>query len=202
MAPPSSWTGRIARSALNRARVLSMLARGTTMRVLLPGVISGGRSLCIGRNVDLAVYGELVIGDGVILSDGCSLEVGPTARLVLGDRAFIGRHSVIAAQELIEIGKDTLIAEHCTVRDQNHHLDPDRRREEIDAHTEHRRSTVGVEKAPVFIGSGAWIGAGVRVLKGARIGDRTVVGANAVVLGELPPDVVAGGIPARVLRDV
>jgi acetyltransferase-like isoleucine patch superfamily enzyme len=39
-------------------------------------------------------------------------------------------------------------------------------------------------------------------LKGSRIGDRTVVGANAVVRGELPADVVAAGIPARVIRNV
>jgi acetyltransferase-like isoleucine patch superfamily enzyme len=200
MTPPS-WSGRIARSALNRARVLSMLARGAAARVLLPGVITGGRLLCIGRNVDLAVYGELIIGDSVLLSDGCALEVGPSARLVLGDRTFIGRHSVIAAQESIEIGNDTLIAEHCSIRDQNHHLDPDRRREEIDAQGE-KRLAAGVEKAPVIIGTGAWIGAGARVLKGSRIGDRTVVGANAVVRGELPADVVAAGIPARVIRNV
>jgi acetyltransferase-like isoleucine patch superfamily enzyme len=179
-----------------------MLARGTAARLLLPGVITGGQSLCIGRGVDLAIYGELIIGEGVILSDGCALEVGPTARLVLGDRAFIGRHSVIAAQELIEIGKDTLVAEHCTIRDQNHHLDPDQRREEIDAQAAGRPPATGVDKAPVVIGSSAWIGAGVRVLKGSRIGDRTVVGANAVVRGELPADVVAGGIPARVIRSV
>lgn len=201
MAPPS-WAGRISRSALNRARVLSMLARGTATRVLLPGVITGGRSLCIGRNVDLAVYGELVIGDGVVLSDGCALEVGPTARLVLGDRVFVGRHSVIVAQERIEIGADTLIAEHCTIRDQNHHVDPDRRSQEREAETQRRRLDIPIDKAPVSIGSKAWIGSGVRVLKGSHIGDRTVVGANAVVRGELPADVVAAGIPARILRSV
>ena len=197
-APP--LRGRLAKSALNRARLLSMLARGKAMRLLLPGVIIGGKSLCIGRNVTLAVYGELIVGDTVMISDGCAIEVGPTAQLVLGDRAFIGRHSVIVAQERIEIGKDTLIAEHCSIRDQNHHLDPDRRRQEIDAQAEGRPLGIGIEKAPVFIGSNAWVGAGVRVLKGSRVGDGTVVGANAVVRGELPAGVVAAGIPARVLR--
>lgn len=190
------------KSALNRARLLSMLARGTATRVLLPGVVIGGKTLCIGRNVDLAVYGELIIGDNVTLSDGCAIEVGPSARVVLDDRVFIGRHSVIVAQDRIEIGKDTLIAEHCTIRDQNHHLDPDKRRQEIDAQAEGRPAAIGVDKSPILIGSEAWIGAGVRILKGSRVGDRTVVGANAVVRGELPAGVVAAGIPARVIRNV
>jgi acetyltransferase-like isoleucine patch superfamily enzyme len=202
MAPRYGFTGRLVRSALNRGRLLSMLARGTATRALLPGVITGGKTLCIGRNVDLGVYGELIIGDGVILSDGCAIEVGPSARLVLGNRAFVGRHSVIVAQDRIEIGDDVLIAEHCSIRDQNHNLDPERRRRELDAQGEGRPPVDAIEKEPVFIGSNAWIGAGVRVLKGTRIGEGTVVGANAVVRGELPAGVVAAGIPARVIRGV
>jgi carbonic anhydrase/acetyltransferase-like protein (isoleucine patch superfamily) len=190
------------RSALNRARPYVMLARGAATRLLLPGIVTGGRMLCIGRNVGLVVYGELIVGHGVVLSDGCAIEVGPYGRLVLGDRTFVGRHSVIVAQERIEIGADVLIAEHCTIRDHNHQLDANERRDEIDAQAEGRHSRSGVEKAPVSIGASVWLGAGARVLKGSRIGDRTVVGANAVVRDELPPDVVAGGIPARVIRPV
>jgi acetyltransferase-like isoleucine patch superfamily enzyme len=200
--PRSPITGRLVRSALNRARPYVMLARGTATRLLLPGLVTGGRGLCIGHGVALVIYGELIVGNGVMLSDGCAIEVGPYGRLVLGDRTFVGRHSVIAAQDRIEIGADVLIAEHCTIRDQNHQLDANQRRDEIDAQAEGRHSRSGVEKAPVIIGTSVWLGAGVRVLKGSRIGDRTVVGANAVVRDDLPADIVAGGIPARVIRRV
>jgi acetyltransferase-like isoleucine patch superfamily enzyme len=168
-----------------------MLARGVARRALMPGVLRGGKSLGLGRNVDLVVYGELILGEGVILSDGCALEVGPRARLVLGDHVFVGRHTVIAAQEKVEIGRDTMIAEHCTVRDQDHHLRPEERQQEVAAIT-----------APVAVAAGVWIGAGARILKGSRIGEGSVIAANAVVRGEIPARVVAGGIPARVLRSV
>lgn len=183
--------GRFLKSARNRARPLTMLVRGAATRTFMPGVLTGGKNLCIGRNVDLVVYGELIIGEGVTLSDGCALEVSPRGRLVLGDRVFIGRHCVVVAHELVELGRNTLVAEQCTIRDQDHHLDPEERMREVATMT-----------APVVVSSSVWIGAGVRVLKGSRIGEGSVVGANAVVRGDIPPGVVAGGIPARVLRSV
>jgi acetyltransferase-like isoleucine patch superfamily enzyme len=175
----------------NRASPAAMHVRGLARRMLMPGVIRGGRGLCVGKHVSLVVYGDLEIGVGVILSDGCSLEVGPRARLVLGDHVFVGRYSVLVATELIEVGSRTLVAEHCTIRDQNHQLEPEERAREVQAITQ-----------PVHVAPSVWIGAGVRVLKGAYIGEGAVIAANAVVTGKIPARVVAGGIPARVLRSI
>jgi sugar O-acyltransferase (sialic acid O-acetyltransferase NeuD family) len=52
----------------------------------------------------------------------------------------------------------------------------------------------------VTLGEGVLLGAGAVVIQGATVGPRTVVGAGAVVLSDLPPDVVAVGVPARVLE--
>jgi acetyltransferase-like isoleucine patch superfamily enzyme len=53
---------------------------------------------------------------------------------------------------------------------------------------------------PVRVGSGSWLGHGALVLGGATIGDHVVVGAGAVVTGDLPDYSVAVGNPARVIR--
>jgi virginiamycin A acetyltransferase len=50
------------------------------------------------------------------------------------------------------------------------------------------------------IGNDVWLGSGATVLPGARIGDGAIVGACAVVSGEVPPYSVVAGNPARVLR--
>ena len=55
---------------------------------------------------------------------------------------------------------------------------------------------------PIHIGRNCWLGAGVIVLPGVRIGDNTVVGAGSVVTRDLPADVVAVGTPCRVLRAI
>lgn len=56
------------------------------------------------------------------------------------------------------------------------------------------------DPAPIVIGDDVWLTIRVKVRKGSRIGAGTIVTAGSVVSGELPPGVIAGGIPARVIR--
>ena len=58
-----------------------------------------------------------------------------------------------------------------------------------------RRAGTG-RAAPITVGRGTWIGAGVRVLGGVEIGEGCVVAAGAVVTESLPPHSLAAGVPA------
>lgn len=55
---------------------------------------------------------------------------------------------------------------------------------------------------PVKIGKNCWIGAGSVILPGVTVGDNSVIGAGSVVTHDVPPNVVAVGSPARVLRSI
>jgi acetyltransferase-like isoleucine patch superfamily enzyme len=143
----------------------------------------------VGRGCRLLVEpgGRLVLGDGCAVDDGTTLAVSSGGRLSLGEGCFVGHHATLAARESVELGAGAFLAELVSVRDHDHQvgLPP---------------SSGAFEVAPVRIGAGAWLGAKVTVLRGARVGDRAVVGANAVVRGEVPGDAVAVGLPARVVR--
>ena len=52
------------------------------------------------------------------------------------------------------------------------------------------------------MGSDVWIGAGVQVMPGVTIGSNVVIGAGAVVVKDIPDNVVAVGNPCRVLRAI
>jgi acetyltransferase-like isoleucine patch superfamily enzyme len=183
---------RGARGARNRLSLRAHQVRGLQVRLLgLLGVATVGARPRVGRSVRLTVYGELTIGDDVLLEDGCFIYVGPAAHVVLGNRVRVGRNSVVASATSIDIGDDVLIAEHCTIRDSDHQLEPGTRRFEA-----------SVPTSPVRIGPDSWLGAGVRVLRGAELGGGTVVGANAVVRGVIPARSVAVGAPARVVRRI
>lgn len=53
----------------------------------------------------------------------------------------------------------------------------------------------------IEIGSGVWVCAGAFIGPGVKVGDNSVVGARAVVMKNVPPGVLVGGNPARVIRD-
>jgi acetyltransferase-like isoleucine patch superfamily enzyme len=111
--------------------------------------------------------------------------------LMIGSGTYVGQFSVICARQAITIGADCLIAEHVTIRDQDHDFGGAR-----------PTSRNGFVTEPIRIGNNVWLGAKVTVLKGVTIGDNVVVGANSVVTRDLPNNVVAAGAPARVLRQL
>jgi acetyltransferase-like isoleucine patch superfamily enzyme len=54
--------------------------------------------------------------------------------------------------------------------------------------------------ADIVVEEGVWIGAGTIVLQGVRIGRGAVIAAGSVVTRDVPANCIAGGTPARVLR--
>lgn len=147
-----------------------------------------------------ALFGEqyIHIGAGCMIGPYSSLSAGVAPGHVpdrnpvieIGDRTVIGKGSGIVGHREIVIGDDVWTGHHVYITDANHGYE--------DVHT-----PIGKQFSaprPVHIGSGSWLGHGALVLPGARIGRHVVVGAGAVVTGELPDFSVAVGNPARVIR--
>jgi len=135
---------------------------------------------------------ETMIGEHVALSAGmmpgqvCLTD--PVVRI--GDRCLIGRGSGIVGHLSIDIGNDVWTVHHVYITDQSHGY------EDVSLPI----SLQSQPESPVVIGDGSWLGHGVVVLPGAKIGKHVAVGANSVVTGELPDFCVAVGAPARVIR--
>jgi acetyltransferase-like isoleucine patch superfamily enzyme len=137
--------------------------------------------------------GRLRIGEGTLLEPGCWLTLSPEARIEIGDGCFLNRNTMLAALDRIEIGDHVMFANGCFVGDADHRFDdPDM------PVTWQGFSSQG----PVRIGDNCWFGVNCVVTSGVTIGERSVVGANSVVIGDLPPRVIAAGAPARVIREI
>jgi acetyltransferase-like isoleucine patch superfamily enzyme len=188
--PPIGAAGAHRAGIRARLRTLEGRARARRWAVLRRGVEVGAR-VWVGRGCRLIVEpgGRLVLGDGCTVDDGSTLAVSSGGRLWLGAGCFVGHHATLAARQSVELGAGAFLAEMVSVRDHDHQVG-------------RPPSSGAFEVAPVRVGADAWLGAKVTVLRGARVGDRAVVGANAVVRGELPGDAVAVGLPARVVRTV
>lgn len=55
---------------------------------------------------------------------------------------------------------------------------------------------------PVKIGNNVWVGGGVHMDHGITIGDNTIIGAGSVITHDIPANVVAAGVPCRVIREI
>lgn len=133
---------------------------------------------------DIWLGEEVSLDRGVVL-----LAIGPcrgAARIVVHDRCYINRYTMIDASERVEIGHDCMIGPHCYITDHDHGKRP-----------EHRVAEQPLVSQPTIIGSDVWIGAGAIVLKGVHIGDRAVIAAGAVVTRDVPAQAIVAGVPAR-----
>ncbi len=144
----------------------------------------------------------IVIGDGLELrSIPHSNALGPSHPVILstrrtGARLVIGRGfgmtgGTICAEESITIGADVWVGANSTITDTDFHP--------LDLEARLARPLDGAT-APVAIEDGAFIGMQSLILKGVRIGARSVIGAGSVVTHDIPPGVIAAGNPARVIR--
>jgi serine O-acetyltransferase len=106
----------------------------------------------------------------------CGISIGSTARI--GRRLSIEHHGCIVVHGSSVIGDDCLIRHGVTLGNTGYD-DP-----------------LG---APT-IGSRVQIGAGAKILGRITIGNDVIIGANAVVIDDVPDNVVVGGIPARLLK--
>ncbi|MFZ5998717.1 MAG: acyltransferase [Nitrospirota bacterium] len=114
-------------------------------------------------------------------------------KITIGDGTSIQLYFHCGAAKSVRIGKDVLIAGRVFITDHDHVLDhpvlpPGKCR---DVHAE-----------PVVIEDGAWLGEGCVVLKGVTIGERAVVGANAVVTKSVPPFTIVAGVPAKEIHKI
>lgn len=117
------------------------------------------------------------------------LVVGPNAKLMLGDYVGMSGGSIYCLNQ-IELGDHIQLGANCNIYDTDFHS----------LQYQDRRDGVTAASAPVLIEDDVWLCANVTVLKGVRIGARTVVATGSVVTCDLPADCLAAGVPARVIR--
>jgi acetyltransferase-like isoleucine patch superfamily enzyme len=113
--------------------------------------------------------------------------------ITIGDGTNFAGDCVVSAASSITIGNDVLFARGIYVSDHSHAFG-DEATPIIDQ---------GIDKvAPVVIEDGAWLGENVVVCPGVTIGRGAVVGANSVVVRDVPARSVAVGAPASVVREI
>jgi maltose O-acetyltransferase len=136
------------------------------------------------------ILGELLgsVGEGTEIRPPLYCDYGYHTHI--GARTFVNFGLVALDVAPIRIGDDVQVGPYVQLLTPTHPLMPELRRAKWEA------------AEPITIGDNVWLGGGVIVCPGVTIGADTVVGAGAVVTGDLPPGVLAVGTPARVVRSL
>jgi acetyltransferase-like isoleucine patch superfamily enzyme len=127
------------------------------------------------------------IDRGVILL--CSGPAKAGIKLSIGQGTYINRNTFLDAIDSLTVGSNVAIGPGCYITDHDHGSEIGRPLLEQEMISQ-----------PTHIEDDVWIGANVVVLKGVTIGRGTIVGAGSVVTKSLPPNSIAVGVPAQVIR--
>tara|TARA_Y100001956_G_scaffold15575_1_gene15007 strand:+ start:288 stop:926 length:639 start_codon:yes stop_codon:yes gene_type:complete len=135
-----------------------------------------------------------------LLSDLTGQEVSPTVtvfppvftdcgkNLHFAENIFINSGCKFQDQGGIHIGSGTLVGHNVVFASLNHEQDPQARGNLL--------------PGKITVGENVWIGANATILAGVTIGDGAIIAAGAVVTKDVEPNTIAGGVPAKYLKDV
>ena len=113
--------------------------------------------------------------------------------LTIGSHCFFNINSSITCAEKITIGDNCKFGNNLVIVDHDHNY-----RAEGSYSVENPEFV----SSPIVIGNNVWVGAGVHINQGVTIGDNTIIGSGSVVTKDIPANVVAAGVPCKVIREI
>jgi galactoside O-acetyltransferase len=129
------------------------------------------------------------------IGEGCTIETPLNANwgckhVHVGKGTYINSNVTFVDDEHIYIGDSCLIAPNVVFSTSGHPILPILRENHY------------VFNLPIHVGNNVWIGSGVQIMPGIKIGNNSVIGAGSVVTNDIPDNVVAFGVPCKVIREI
>lgn len=176
------------------------LARLSPRGYISPSAAIQHNDLRLGKNVFIgdrvAIYktrdgGYVQLDDLVALYGDIIIETCNNGTVLIGEETHIQpRCNVVGCMASVIIGKRVEIASNCAFYPYNHAMKPGQA----------IREQPLVSKGDIVVEDDVWLGYGVIVLDGVHIGSGAVIGAGSVVTHDIPPNAIAMGTPARVVK--
>lgn len=136
--------------------------------------------------------GSVILGKRVHLYRGTIIEAAQGGKVIIGENTHVQPGCNINGYvSEVRIGRKVMVSAGCAFTPYQHNLDD---------LSQPMSDQPLISKGDIVVEDDVWLGMGVKVMDGVRIGRGAVVGANAVVTQDIPPYSVAVGVPARVIR--
>jgi len=141
-------------------------------------------------------HAKLILEPNTVILTGGYLAVWPGQELRLGADTYVAHGVSINTRCGLRIGSNVMIGHETTIMDYDGHpvfstLDE----------PSSNADTYGGAAAPISIEDNVWIGFRTTILKGVTIGTGSIIGANSCVTSNIPPNCIAAGNPARIIKE-
>lgn len=154
-----------------------------------PMVIEPMSAQIFGRNIVAGDYLHLISAKDNPVRLTTWSGKGMDGKITVGNYVLMSPGTTITAADSITIGDNCMFAAGCYIADS-------------DWHGLYNRLRPFRCTKPIVLKNNVWIGHGAKVGKGVTIGENSVVAAGAVVVKDVPDNVVVGGNPARVIKTI
>ena len=148
-------------------------------------------------NIRVSASGELVLSNDVWLSH--DVEIESSKKITIGAGTTVQRRATINCS--VSIGSGCIIAPNVFISSGTHPFRayPEKTIREQERLIIEERGGLSSLDSPISIGDDCWLGVNVVICPGVNIGRGVVIGANSVVLKDVPNNTVVAGVPAKAI---
>jgi acetyltransferase-like isoleucine patch superfamily enzyme len=145
----------------------------------------------------VSACGELVLSNDVWLSH--DVEIESSKKITIGAGTTVQRRATINGS--VSIGSGCIIAPNVFISSGTHpfRVYPEKTIREQERLIVEERGDLSSLDRPISIGDDCWLGVNVVICPGVNIGRGVVIGANSVVLKDVPNNTVVAGVPAKAI---
>lgn len=177
-------------------KLVNKIANLTYTFVMRGSFANWGKNSQLGRHAKIIGAEMIHVGSNVLLGEYIWLNAADSKNdgevtLYIEDGTYIGRFVQINAWRSVSIGRNVLIADRVYISDADHHYD------DISVPISKQGDYF---KGGVTLKDGCWIGIGAVILPNVTIGRNAVVGANSIVMQNVPDFATVAGIPAKIIQ--
>ncbi|MCK4561256.1 MAG: acyltransferase, partial [Calditrichia bacterium] len=167
-------------------RVLRLIARKFCVVALKFQLREIGSSVRCEGKIRITGTRNIRIGDKSKFEKNVQLKTEGRGYIHIGTNVKVGKGVKIVSTSNVTIEDNSHLGDYVTIRD-------------TVTNTGEKQTQNGTK--PVYIGKDVWIGKGTRIHAGITIGNGSTIAANSVVTRSIPPGVIAGGTPVKVIMD-
>lgn len=167
-------------------KIFKMISRKFCIAALRFRLKDIGSSVRCEGKIKILGTRNIKIGDKCKFENNVQLKTEGRGYIHIGKNVRIGKGVKIVSYSNVTIEDNTHLGDYISIRD---------------TLANNGESQILNGAKPVYIGKEAWIGKGTRIHAGTTIGNGSTIAANSVVTKSIPPGVIAGGTPAKVIMD-